>query len=86
MIRRIVNALASFKAALGITSPSREFLAAVRAAERRPYVAPAPLPWHAARGPLEPWSSAAKRRLARLTRRAMRRDADPWSWLDRVTP
>ena len=73
MIRRIVNALASFKAALGITSPSREFLAAVQAAERRPYVAPVPLPWYAARSPLEPWESpelaAAARRVRRLIRR-----------------
>ncbi len=48
MIRHIANAIAGLKAALGITSPSREILDDVRAAERRPYVPPVPLPWYAA--------------------------------------
>jgi len=83
MIRRILDrivrakfvrdAVAVAKAALGITSPSREFLAAARAAERRPYVEPVPLPWYAARGPGEPWETpelaAAARRVRRLIRR-----------------
>lgn len=73
MIRLITNALASFKAALGITSPSREILAAARAAEHRPYVPPAPLPWYAARGPGEPWSSAELAAAARRVRRLIRR-------------
>ena len=73
MNRRIVNALASFKAALGITSPSREFLAAIRAAERRPYVEPVPLPWYAARGPGERWETPELAGAARRVRRLIRR-------------
>jgi hypothetical protein len=84
------DAVAMSKAALGITSPSLEFLDALRAAERRPYVPPAPLPWYAARGPGERWESPEQRRLARLARRAIRRDTDPganpWSFLDDASP
>lgn len=67
------SAVVVSRAALGITSPSLEFLVAARAAERRPYVAPAPLPWYAARGPGERWETpelaAAARRVRRLIRR-----------------
>lgn len=73
MIRRIADALAGFKAALGIASPSRVFIDAARAAERRQHVQLASLPWYFARGPLEPYETpelaAAARRVRRLIRR-----------------
>lgn len=73
MIRSIVNVLASFKAALGIVSPSLAFLDALRAAQRRPYVAPAPLPWYAARGSRERWETPELAAAARRARRLIRR-------------
>jgi hypothetical protein len=82
----VTNLIARVKRYFGITSPSLAFLDALQAAERRPYVPPAPRPWYAARAPGERWETAAKRRNARLTRRALRRDADPWAWLDDGSP
>ncbi len=73
MIRHVTSAIATLKTALSITSPSRVFFDAARAAERRQYAAPVPLPWYAARGPLEPYETpelaAAARRVHRLIRR-----------------
>lgn len=78
MIRQAVariaaNTVADFRAALGITSPSLAFLDAARLAKRRPYVAPAPPPWYAARGARDRWETpelaAAARRVRRLIRR-----------------
>lgn len=89
MIREAVdriarNAIDAFKSALGIESPSQVWRDAFREAQRRQYEPPTPPPWYAARSPLDPWESKAKRRSARLTRRAIRRGADPWAWLDPV--
>lgn len=73
MIRHVTNILATLKTALGIASPSREFIDTARAAERRQHVQLASLPWYAARCPLEPYETpelaAAARRVRRLIRR-----------------
>lgn len=69
----VTSLIARVKRYLGITSPSLEFLAAVRAAKHRPYIEPASLPWYAARGPRDRWETpelaAAARRVRRLIRR-----------------
>ena len=73
MIRHVANILATLKAALNIASPSRAFIDVARSARRRQYAAPVPLPWYAARCPLEPYETpelaAAARRVRRLIRR-----------------
>ncbi len=69
----MISLIARVKRYLGITSPSRVLFDAVRAAKRRPHVAPVPLPWYAARCPGEPWETpelaAAARRVRRLIKR-----------------
>jgi hypothetical protein len=68
---RAVNA---FKAALGIKSPSRMMIKAAHAHRKQQWEPPQPLPWWAARHPLDRWESKTKKRNARLMRRQLRRE------------
>lgn len=67
------NALDAIKSALGTRSPSRVWIDEL--CRKREHVEPVKLPWYTARHPMDPWESKAKRRNARLVRRAQRRES-----------
>lgn len=74
MIRAFFNGvLDSLKSKLEIHSPSRVWIDELR--RKREYIKTEPLPWYSPRHPMDPWESKAKRRNARLVRRARRRES-----------
>ncbi len=70
------DALSAFRSALGIASPSRAF-ADLRwdklTLDGQPWPPVAPLPWYAARAPLDAYESPELRAAARRVRRLIRR-------------